>query len=191
VALRTLNCPKCFSLLPERLLNLPEFESCPNCRTSIQAEVFPSLFRPIEKGPAGEAILTDQEASCFHHPEKRAVVVCTACGRFLCSLCDCELHGLHYCPGCLETGKTKGKIKSLQTGRTRYDSIALALALYPILTVYFTLICAPIALFLVVRHWNTPRGPTNPTRARLITAGVIALLELAAWTIFFIVLATH
>ncbi|MEY4387498.1 MAG: hypothetical protein RLY20_2781, partial [Verrucomicrobiota bacterium] len=115
---KTLNCPSCFAPLPEPALNLPEPQPCPICRTQIRVEVFPALFRPIEAGRTGDVVLTDTEASCFYHAEKRAVIPCAACGRFLCALCDCELHGQHYCPTCLETGKTKGKIKNLEATRT-------------------------------------------------------------------------
>lgn len=191
MATRPPSCPKCLHPLPAGLLNLPELQPCPGCQTPIRVEIFPALFRPIQSGHVGEVILTDTEASCFFHAQKRAVVPCGACGRFLCALCDCELNGQHYCPTCLETGKTKGKIKSLEAGRTRYDNIALALALYPFLIFYFTLICAPIALFFVIRHWNSPRGLTEPSRARLITAGVIALLEIAGWAVFFIMIFTN
>ena len=190
MATTTLNCPKCFYLLPEQLLNQAELQPCPNCRAPIQVEVFPALFRQIQSGRSGEIILTDAEASCFYHAQKRAVVPCAACGRFLCALCDCELNDQHYCPGCLETGKNKGKIKNLEASRTRYDNIAMALAVFPILIFYFTLICAPIALFMVIRHWNTPRGMTEPSRARLVTAGVIAALQMGAWATFFIILFT-
>ena len=188
MAVKTLNCPKCFYLLSEEWLNLPELQPCPNCRTPMRVEIFPALFRPAQAGQAGQVILTDSEAGCFYHAQKRAVVPCAGCGRFLCALCDCELNGLHYCPGCLETGKTKGKIKNLEASRTRHDNIALSLAVYPILIFWFTIIAAPIALFLVIRHWNSPRGLTQTSRATLITAGVIALLEIAAWTTFFIML---
>jgi hypothetical protein len=169
MAARTLNCPKCQHPLPEPLLNLPELRPCPNCETPIQVEVFPALFRPAQSRRAAEAILSDTEASCFHHAEKRAVVPCAGCGRFLCALCDCELNGQHYCPNCLETGRTKGRIKDLETRRTRYDNLALALSIF----------IAPAALGLVLWHWNTPRGLAEPSRAKLITAGVIALMEMA------------
>lgn len=191
MAVRPLNCPKCFHVLSEGFLNLPDLQPCPACKTLVRIEIFPALFRPVQSGSTGEVILAETEASCFFHSQKRAVVPCAACGRFLCALCDCELNGQHYCPSCLETGKTKGKIKGLEARCTRYDNIALALALYPFLIFYFTLICAPISLFFVIRHWNSPRGLTNPSRARLIVAGVLALLEITGWAILFIAIFTR
>src|SRR6185369_13510263 len=119
-------------LWPE-LFNRAELKPCPSCAAPLQVEVFPAFFRKITPGTGAETILVEGEASCFYHPQKRAVLPCHGCGRFLCALCDCELHGEHYCPACLETGRKKGKIKRLENRRTLYDSIALAVALFPIL----------------------------------------------------------
>jgi len=190
MATRPFNCPKCFRPLPDEFLNLPDLQPCPDCQTPIRVEIFPALFRPIQSGRAAEVVLADTEASCFFHAQKRAVVPCGACGRFLCALCDCELNGQHYCPTCLEAGKTKGKIKNLEASRTRYDNIALALTFYPLVVFWFTIVAAPIALFLVIRHWNSPRGLTEPSRTRLVVAGSMAALEIAAWVVFFIIIFT-
>jgi hypothetical protein len=94
--------------------------------------VFRAFFQPVPRGRDGDPVLIEGEASCFYHPQKKAAVPCEACGRFLCALCDCELHGKHFCPACLETGKQKGKIQKLESQRTLYDNIALALAVYPV-----------------------------------------------------------
>jgi hypothetical protein len=185
---RTLNCPRCFHLLAPEELNRPDMQPCPGCQRSLLVEVFPAYFRLLQPGRAGESIVADGEAGCFYHPQKRAAVPCDSCGRFLCALCDCEMNGKHWCPACLEAGKSRGKIQQIEAGRTRYDSIALAVAVYPLLIFYFTILSAPIALYLVVRHWNTPRGLTAPSRARLVIAGTVALIELGAWTAFFIML---
>jgi hypothetical protein len=119
------------------------------------------------------------------------VLPCDACGRFLCALCDCEHQGRHFCPACLETGRTKGKVKSLENTRIRYDNIALALTLYPLLIFYFTIITAPIALFVAIRYWKSPRGLVQPSSARFVLAIVFATLQLAGWTALGIALATR
>jgi hypothetical protein len=150
-------------------------------------EIFPALFRQFTPGRGGDRLLTEEEASCFYHPQKRAAVPCDACGRFLCGLCDCELNGRHLCPVCLEAGGRKGKIKNLQTSRTLYDSIALALAVYPVALVfgiYFTPITAPMALYVAIRHWNSPRGLVRRTRARFVAAIVLAVMELVMVGVF-------
>src|SRR5262249_12487920 len=119
-----LQCPKCKLALDDSLLNQPELVPCRKCGTPLQVEVYPALFRRFTPGKDGEAVVVDNEASCFFHPQKKAVLPCEACGRFLCALCDCELHGQHFCPACLETGKKKKKIKKLEDERTLYDNIA-------------------------------------------------------------------
>ena len=186
-----IQCPKCRAWLLEGIFNQPEFSPCPACGTPLQIEVFPAIFRKTGSGQSGEMILVEGESSCFYHPQKKAVRPCDSCGRFLCALCDCELHGQHFCPACLETGRTKGKIKSLDNQRTLYDNIALALAIYPMLIFYFTLITAPMALFVAIRYWKSPQSILHRTKVRYIAAAVIALLQIGGWMALFIILATR
>lgn len=176
----------------EGVFNQPEFAPCPACGVPLQVEVFPSLFRKISAGQSGEAVMVEGESSCFYHPQKKAVLPCDGCGRFLCALCDCVIEGRHFCPACLETGKTKGKIKSLDNERTLYDSLALALALYPmIICFYFTIVTAPMALFVAIRYWKAPQSILRRTKMRFIAAIIISVLQIAGWTTLFIFLATR
>src|SRR5947209_7072732 len=120
-------CGKCKTPLVETIFNLEDLASCPACGSRLQIQVFPALFRRLAPGRSGEAVMEESEASCFYHPQKKAVLPCEGCGRFLCALCDCELNGRHLCPSCLEGGRKKKKIKSLENHRVLYDSAALAL----------------------------------------------------------------
>jgi hypothetical protein len=188
----TLQCTKCRTPLSDPTQYLAALAPCPSCAAALQMEIFPALFRQFTPGRGGDRLLTEDEASCFYHPQKRASVPCDACGRFLCGLCDCELNGQHLCPVCLEAGGRKGKIKNLQTSRTLYDSIALALAVYPvalIFGIYFTPITAPMALYVAVRHWNAPRSLVRRTRARSIAAIILAMMELGLVVLFIYFLA--
>ncbi len=189
-----LQCPKCRAALLEGVFNLHDLTPCPTCQTPLEVEVFPAFFRPATAGQEGEAILLEGESSCFYHPQKKAILPCAGCGRFLCSLCDCELNGQHLCPTCLETGRSKGKIKSLQNRRTLYDSIALALAFYPLIlmfTVYFTFITAPIALFVAIKYWKAPLSLVRRTKARMIAATILASLQIVGWAIVLFVIINH
>lgn len=185
------SCPGCGASLGEGVLNLPDLAPCPSCGVPMQVEVFPALFRPPTRGRDGEALMVEGESSCFYHPQKRAVVPCQGCGRFLCALCDCELHGEHFCPACLEVGRQKGRIQRLENQRTLYDGIALAVATLPLLIFYFTIITAPIALYLAIRYWNAPRSIVHRTKFRLVLAIVLATLQIVGWGvgIYFIVTA--
>jgi hypothetical protein len=186
-----IQCPKCRAWLLDGIFNQPELSPCPACGIPLQIEVFPALFRKINPGQSGEAILIESESSCFYHPQKKAARPCDSCGRFLCALCDCELNGRHFCPACLEAGKAKGKIKGLDHQRTLYDSIALTLAIAPLIIFYFTLITAPMTLFIAIRHWKSPLGLVRRSRYRFVIAILLALLQIAGWTFSFVYLATR
>lgn len=153
-------------------------------------EVFPAALRPPGPAAPAEAIMVEGEASCFYHPKKKAVLPCESCGRFLCALCDLELHGQHICPACLKAGKQKGKIRQLENRRTLYDSLALAVAVYPMIFVWTTIIGAPIALYIAIRYWKAPTSIVSRSRWRAWLAIVIALLQIAGW-VAILLAATH
>jgi hypothetical protein len=181
-------CPKCKTPLREDMLNREQLAPCPACAAPLQVQIFPALFRPLQMGRSGESLVLETESSCFFHPQKKAVVHCEGCGRFLCALCDCELHGQHFCPQCLETGKKKGKIKSIENERTLYDSIALGLAVVPLLPffVVVTFLTAPAALYVAIRYWKAPRSIVRRTNVRLVLAVILASLQIIGWVVVMI-----
>lgn len=159
---------------------MPGLTVCPACGVPVRALVFPTLFKPLARGSAGEALMVDGEASCFYHPQKKASVPCDRCGRFLCGLCDVELHGEHICPACLQAGQQKGKLEKLQHKRVLYDDIAVALGVWPLIPFFwfFTPITAPTALFIAIRNWNKPTSVVPRTKARFIVGIIGAVLQL-------------
>jgi hypothetical protein len=172
-------------VLGAEYFNQPAWLACPSCATELRLRVFPALFREEQVTPA-EPVLVAGEAGCFYHPEKKAAVVCDACGRFLCALCDVDFDGRHLCPSCLQAGRQKGRIAKLQLTRTRHDRIALVLAVAPLLIFYFTLLTAPAALFYACWHWKSPGSIVpNWRRLNLSIAIGIAALELAGWAALF------
>ncbi len=174
-------CPKCRAVLAPIALNHPEPDPCPECGTELEVAVFPALFRSFTPGPTAELVTMEGESTCFYHPAKKAIRPCDGCGRFVCALCDCELHGAHYCPSCLEVGRRKGKIKSLENTRLRYDSIALGLAGFPLLFWPISVVTAPVALYYVFRFWNAPRSLIRRSRFRFLLAALLASLEIVGW----------
>jgi hypothetical protein len=188
--LAAVECPRCRTSLDWTTFNRSGFIPCARCDTPIEVEVFPALFRP--PAPVQDAqVVLDGESTCFYHSDTKAELPCEACGRFLCALCDCELKAQHFCPRCLETGKEKGKIRNLNNTRTKYDSIALSLAIVPIFFLYPTLITAPLSLFVTYRHWNSPLGIARRTKVRFIIAVFFALLQIAGWALLFLVLIQY
>ena len=174
----TVACTGCQARLPVDFFNLTHFVGCPSCEASLRMRVFPALVR-TEEAPVATPILTEGESSCFYHAHKRAVVACESCGRFLCALCDIEVGDKHRCPGCLSN--TGRKTPELEKRRTLYDGIAFALATFPILFWPFTLITAPAAMFLTIRHWRTPLSIFPRTKIRFVIAFLLAGAQVFGW----------
>jgi hypothetical protein len=177
----TITCSECNKPLGAALFNVPGLIHCPSCDAQLNINAFPALLRERPAETSGEALLTDKEASCFFHPHKPAVIPCASCGRFVCALCDVEFDGQHLCPSCIETGKRKRKIKNLENQRTIYDSIALSVAIIPMLVFYFTFITAPVAIYMSIRYWNAPSSIIPRTKIRFVIAMIVACLQMGGW----------
>ena len=175
-------CPGCTRALPPDLENASEFGRCPTCHDNLRVFAFPALHRAAPTAVAAP-VLNAGEASCFYHPLKQATVTCDSCGRFLCTLCDVELGATHRCPSCLETGKEKSKLETVENRRTLYDGLALALAIVPILFWPLTVLSAPATLFVVFRYWRRPLSILPRTRIRFVVAGLIALAQICGWIV--------
>ncbi len=208
-----LTCDKCRTVLPETVFNTTEPATCPGCYSALLVEVFPAYFRPVATGQAAENIVSDEDASCFYHPAKKATVPCARCGRFLCALCDIDLGAnRHVCPGCVEAarldpagkadlagtgtggglpGATLGAL-SVQRG-VLYDQLALVLTVLPLVILWpVSFITAPVALFLAIRYWNAPKRAVIPRgRGRMFAAALLATLEIGAWLTFAVYLYTR
>ena len=194
-------CDKCQTPLPGAVVNTGEPVACPGCHAPLLAQVFPVAFRPAAAGQAAENVVSDEDASCFYHPAKKAVVPCGRCGRFLCALCDLDLGGnRHFCPGCVEAarrgdGKGPQAIPLPAQRRLNHDQLAAFIAVVPlvfVVTVYFTLLTAPVALFLAIRYWNEPRrGPVPRSRVWVVIATLFALLEIGGWVTVFVFLSSR
>lgn len=174
-------CSRCNTSLPVEAYNTDEMASCSGCQAKTLVTVFPALLREITLGRPAETLLVDTDASCFYHPQKKAEIACGNCGRFLCALCDVDLNGQHLCPSCIETGKQKGKMKNLENRRVLYDDIALSLAVLPMIIFYFSILTAPIALFVAIRYWNAPTSIVPRSKIRFVLAIAIATLQLLGW----------
>jgi hypothetical protein len=179
-------CTKCHGPISEEYYNAPDFVPCPSCHAPIKVDLFPAFFRGLRPGKAAEVLLDDQ-ASCFYHPQKKAVLPCDHCGRFLCALCDVELGDRHLCPACLDSGKKEGAILNLDRHRVLYDATALRLALFPLILFWVTLITAPFALCFAIRHWNSPGSIIRRTKIRFILAMVFSGLQILGWAAWLVV----
>ena len=69
-------------------------------------------------------------------------------------------------------------MKSLENHRTLYDSMALWLALFPLILYPFVIVTAPIAVFIAIRYWHKPSSILPRTNIRKILAIVIGSIEI-------------
>ncbi len=182
-----IGCPNCRTFLPVETVNTGQLHACPQCRTLTRADLFNAFHRPQGKGQNGELVQTQGEAECFYHPGKKAVIACSSCGRLLCALCEIPLDGQTMCTTCLQAGRKKQQIRSLDKGRTHYDTIALHLAFWPMLFFFFpTLFTAPAVIFVVLRFWNSTRSIIPRTKFRYVLAFLLACVQIFIWILVFI-----
>ncbi|MGH9720805.1 MAG: hypothetical protein ACRD8O_11380 [Bryobacteraceae bacterium] len=174
-----LACTKCGTLIPEEWWNAAELNLCTGCDSPVRAMVFPAAF--LQPQPAKADASAEGDATCFFHPSKKAAVPCDQCGRFLCSLCDLEFRGQHWCPSCMSTGKKQRKVETLEDRRTNYDSLALAVAVLPGLLIWPTIISGPVALYLTIRYWRKPLSIVRRSRIRYYLAAIIGGAQTVGW----------
>ena len=182
-------CPRCRRQLPRQFWNAGE--SLCFCGARVQVAAFPAIQRGMQEGPSAQALLDESESGCFYHPQKRAVVPCSSCGRFLCALCDLELNSQHLCPPCLSGGQRKGRLPELERERVLYDNITLITALAPMALPPLTLFTAPASVVMAFMWWKRPSSILPRTRVRYILAILIGGLQIAGWCALFAFLATR
>lgn len=179
-----LACPVCKGPWPAEPEALAALQACPVCGRLVHVLVFPAFWHGLAQGAAPEPVLVEGEAACFQHPDKRAVEACAECGRFLCALCDVELHGRHLCPGCLETGQRQGRLPELEHRRTLWDAAALAVAVVPLVLCWpLTALTAPAAVALGVLSFYRPGSLVQRSRVRAWVAIGLGLVQLAGWVL--------
>src|SRR5262249_55900822 len=113
--------------------------------------------------------------------QKKAVVTCDCCGRFLCALCDVDFNGRHLCPNCLQASPALAQIPSLEKQRVLWDSAALSLCVLPIVIWPMTILTAPTPLGCAVYSFLRPSSLVPRTRFRAYAAIVLSLLQIVGW----------
>lgn len=181
-----LRCPACGGELLISELQSAETNSCPACEKPLTARLYPALTRK-ETANAGRRILLEEESACFFHESKQAESLCEDCGRYLCALCEIVFEGKTLCPACLETAQEKETMDGLVRERFRHDSLALMLALLPILLIFPTIITAPAAIVYAIFRWNSAGSLVHSGKWVFAAAILLGLAQIGFWLwIFFV-----
>ena len=177
-----LPCPRCQRVLGPESWSDAESGACVRCKTNFTCTCFPALTAapvPI----AAQAALLEADSVCFFHTENRAEAICEGCGRLLCPVCTVALAGRKLCPACIASSNATAA-PAVVRERVLFDGIALALAGLPLLIFPFTVVTAPVALGMTIYAWKQPGSlMRGSSRARLILAGVLSLLEIGGWMV--------
>jgi len=159
---------------------------CFACHTKYALTEFPALRATRVVSHARDADTAANDATCFFHPQNQAEAVCDSCGRFLCSVCAVNYGGRILCPTCIAAGKTTPAAKILSS-EWNPDGLSLLLATVPIFMIFPTLVTAPAALIVLALNWNKRMTtPVRRVRWQRWVAGVLALIQVALWTLLFV-----
>jgi hypothetical protein len=77
----------------------------------------------------------------------------------------------------------------LASSRFLYDSLALALAVWPVILfplIFFTFITAPAAIYVTLRYWGTPGSVVPRSKYRFVLAFLLAVAQLVAWVVLIV-----
>jgi hypothetical protein len=179
-------CPNCRTIQSPAMINSGELFSCPTCHTRMRADLFNAFYR-TEDSTVGRGYIQGQgQAECFNHPGRPAKVPCAQCGRLLCELCEVELEGRSLCFSCVKAGRDSRQEVRLETQRVLHDSIALTLALIPVLFIFPTILTAPAAIYVAIRYWKRRPMIIPRSRWRYVVAMILALMQIIGWVLFFV-----
>lgn len=187
-----MTCPSCQSLLPAEAINTDYAIACPACEKTIAAWRFPRADYHEPPVMLGERITDDsEEAGGFYQPDRKAVAICDACGVFVSPLHAVAVGEQTICPRCIEREQNDPDSTHLLRERIRYDHLAILLSLGVLIMMWpLLIISAPIALYLVVRHYRRPGSIVQRSKTGFIIAGIISgLCVLLALTILGAILA--
>ncbi len=169
-------CPKCKA--PLAGIDDSGEGVCGECATTMSYVLFPARHRAKPVARAVQSV--DGDATCYFHAQNQAAAVCEDCGRYLCVVCEVPAEDdRRLCPPCVSARRKKIVHKADEI--VTYDSIAMALALFPLLVWPFTLLTAPAVPVVVIYGWKKPRSLVRPGSGRFIAATIIALLQIGGW----------
>ncbi len=153
--------------------------TCPRCKRQSITVAFPALVGGGRPPALPDDPPREGEAACFYSAGRRATRECGHCGVLISDAWAAQWGSDTVCLKCLEHLRQKGEDSRFQSNRVLWDNIALTLSLLPFTFILWwsVIFTAPAALFIAIRHWNSPRSIVPRGRARLVIAIILAFLQ--------------
>jgi len=129
-----------------------------------------------------DALIEEGQSACYFHPNNPATSICSISGRMICELCTTEWEGEKVSFEALQTTIKNGAQKGQHAGRIKWDDVALALAVSPLILWFITIVTAPLALGICLWFWR--KGTTSPVRKsrwRYVVAGLLSAVQIGFW----------
>lgn len=146
--------------------------------------LFPAVIRKQAVFEA-DVVLEGGQSTCFFHTKLPATALCDVSGRMICDLCKTDYQGKTVSFEALQSLLGKGGSVEKDRVRTKWDDIALALVLLPLVIWPLLFITAPFVLGICLVQWR--KGPTSilrRSRWRYLVAALLAILELVGLGFF-------
>ena len=160
---------------------------CPRC--SWLGDVYSFSPRLLEVEEAVAAL--PEDATCLHHPRKKAVAVCAGTGDYVCALCAIELNGQTFSAEYLNGAGKDMAGKAFDRTLPRPDSqilLYMLLCFVPyvnIIFLAFAFIWIPHAVYLYFKLFRLRRENEVLRRVvgrgRIITIGILLGLFSLGW----------
>lgn len=139
----TFACPGCGALLAT---TAPGATLCPRCNWT--GEVYHFNPRQITADSAEAAL--PEDATCMHHPSKKATAVCAGTGDYICSLCAVDIEGQTFSAEYLNSAGNKKARKAFNRMLPRPDKFVYTYLIF-LFVPYVNFILIPFA-FLWIPH---------------------------------------
>ncbi|MCU1246600.1 MAG: hypothetical protein JWN02_2510 [Acidobacteria bacterium] len=179
-------CPRCGKPLDLPTLRDGE-DICPSCSGFFELRLFHPPQRVVHVAALATAV--DAATPCANHPRNVAVANCQRCGIFICSLCELEVGGDHYCPSCFDRLSQEGALPGALLRFRDYSRLSMTTAVVGLLmSVFFGLPLGIAAIYYAIKAFrdpNTFRGArVGLVLAILIGIGDILLGGYFLWSLF-------
>jgi len=147
------------------------------------------LYRPLAAQAQGPEEALPEDATCVHHPTKRAVAVCAGAGDYVCSLCAIEIDGETYSAQFLNKGGKEKLSKAFDRYLERPDRAVATYLVVTLLLSFAAIITVPVAIYYFVKWMRVRkqdallRRVAGPVSITIAVLGIVAFVLLGGFVV--------